>query len=88
MEANLITSRVPIYPEAAKAMEIEGTVVLEVTISSSGAVDFARAVSGDSHLRAAAEEAVLKWRYKPYILQGRAVEAATQVRVVFKLPTH
>jgi TonB family protein len=87
MEANLITSRVPIYPDAAKAMEIEGPVVLEVTISSAGAVDFARAVSGDPRLRAAAEEAVLKWRYKPYILQGRAVEAATQVRVVFKLPT-
>jgi TonB family protein len=88
MEANLVASRVPIYPEAAKAMGIEGPVVLEVTISRSGTVDFARAVSGDPHLRAAAEEAVMKWRYKPYSSQGRAVEAATQVRVVFKLPAY
>jgi len=86
MEANLVASRVPIYPDTAKAMGIEGPVVLEVTISRSGTVDFARAVSGDPHLRAAAEEAVMKWRYKPYSSQGRAVEAATQVRVVFKLP--
>lgn len=88
MEANLVASRVPIYPDAAKAMGIEGPVVLEVTISRSGTVDFARAVSGDPHLRAAAEEAVMKWRYKPYSSQGRAVEAATQVRVVFKLPAY
>ncbi|RZU41735.1 TonB family protein [Edaphobacter modestus] len=86
MEANLVTSRVPVYPETAKAMGIEGPVVVEAMISRSGAVEYARAISGDPHLRVAAEEAVMKWRYKPYLLNGRAVEAATQVRVVFKLP--
>jgi len=86
MEANLISSRVPVYPDAARAMEIEGTVVVEAVISRTGAVDYARAISGDSHLRAAAEEAVMKWRYKPYLLNGVPVEAATQVRVTFRLP--
>jgi TonB family protein len=86
MEVNLVTSRVPVYPETAKAMGIEGPVVVEAAISRSGAVEYARAISGDPHLRAAAEEAVTKWRYKPYLINGNAVEAATQVRVVFKLP--
>jgi TonB family protein len=85
MEANLISSRVPVYPEAAKAMEIEGPVLLEVVISRTGAVDYARVIEGDSHLRAAAEEAVRKWRYKPYLINGRPVAAVTQVRIVFRL---
>ncbi len=86
MEANLISSRVPVYPEAAKAMGIEGTVVVETIVSRSGAVEYARAISGDPRLRAAAEEAVMKWRYKPYSLNGTPIEAATQVRVAFRLP--
>ncbi|MEG9437018.1 TonB family protein [Edaphobacter sp. HDX4] len=86
MEANLISSRVPVYPEAAKAMEIEGPVLLDVVISRTGAVDYVRVIQGDSHLRAAAEEAVRKWRYKPYLLNGRPVAAVTQVRIVFRLP--
>lgn len=86
MEANLISSRVPVYPEAAKNQEIDGPVVLDIVVSPSGSVEYAHAVSGDSHLRTAAEEAVLKWRYKPYQINGTPVAAATQVRIVFRLP--
>jgi len=86
MEANLVSSRVPVYPEAARAMRIEGTVLVDAVISRTGAVNYARAISGDPRLRAAAEEAVMKWRYKPYLLNGTPVEAATQVRVTFRLP--
>lgn len=85
MEANLVSSRVPVYPEAARAMRIEGTVMVNAVISRTGGVTYARAISGDPRLRGAAEDAVLKWRYKPYVLNGVAVEAATQVRVTFRL---
>lgn len=85
MEGNLLVSRVPIYPETARAMRLEGTVVVETMISESGAVRYAHAISGDPRLRAAAEEAVTKWRYKPYILNGRAVEVVTNARVGFRL---
>ncbi len=85
MEGNLLVSRVPIYPETARAMRLEGTVVVETMISESGAVRYAHAISGDPRLRAAAEEAVTKWRYKPYILNGRAVEVVTNTRVSFRL---
>ncbi|QNI37066.1 energy transducer TonB [Edaphobacter albus] len=86
MEDNLMVSRVPVYPEAAKARGIEGPVQVEVVISPSGAVEAARAIRGDPHLYAAAEESVMKWRYKPYLLNGRPVKAVTQVRVIFRLP--
>jgi len=36
-------------------------------------------------LTAAAIKAVKKWRYKPYLLQGRPVEVDTQIRVNFTL---
>ena len=85
MEENLLVSRVPIYPDGARAMRLEGTVTVEAVISESGAVRYARAVSGDPRLRAAAEEAVAKWRYKPYSLNGRAAEVVTNVRVSFRL---
>ena len=40
---------------------------------------------GDSRLRSAAEEAVYKWRYRPYVLNGQPVEVATTVTVNFNL---
>ena len=85
MDANLISSRVPAYPEYAKAQDIEGRVVMEVVISRTGAVDHVRVVEGDRHLRAAAEEAVLKWRYRPYLVNGRPVDVTTMLRVDFRL---
>jgi len=86
MEAHLVASRVPAYPELAKARGIAGTVVMETVISASGAVERVHVLHGDPHLRAAAEEAVMRWRYEPYRLNGQPVEVATQVSVVFRLP--
>jgi TonB family protein len=85
MEDNLVTSRVPAYPEAAKAEGIQGPVVMEAVISKSGTVDHVRVIEGDHQLRSAAEEAVLKWRYRPYLVNGQPVDVATQVRVDFRL---
>lgn len=86
MAGNLLSSRVPVYPESARDLEIEGPVDLQAVISRTGAVEYARALSGDPHLRAAAEDAVLKWKYKPYLINGTPVQAVTQVRVNFRLP--
>jgi TonB family protein len=85
MNANLLSSRVAVYPEDARTMGIEGAVEVEAVISTTGAVQYAHAISGDPHLRAAAEEAVMKWRYKPYAINGTPVQAVTQVRINFRL---
>ena len=85
MNANLLSSRVAVYPEDARARGIEGAVEVEAVISRTGAVEYAHAVSGDPHLRSAAEEAVMKWGYKPYTINGTPVQAVTQVRVNFRL---
>jgi TonB family protein len=85
MDENLIVSRVPAYPEAAKISGVEGNVVMQALISKEGTVKRLHVVEGDSRLRSAAEEAVYKWRYRPYVLQGRPVEVATTVTVKFNL---
>jgi TonB family protein len=86
MARNLVASRVPAYPQAAKAQEIEGPVELELVVTPDGFVKYVRAIDGDRHLRAAAEEAVKKWRYRPYIQNGSAIEVVTTARVDFRLP--
>jgi TonB family protein len=86
MQENLISSRVPAYPDAAKAQGIQGTVMMRAIISKNGTVGHLQVIDGDPLLRGAATEAVSRWRYRPYTLNGSPVEVATTVRVDFRLP--
>jgi TonB family protein len=85
MDENLVVQRVPAYPEVAKMGGVEGDVVMQALISKEGTVKRVHVMEGDSRLRSAAEEAVYKWRYRPYVLHGRPVEVATTVTVNFNL---
>jgi TonB family protein len=85
MDENLIVQRVPAYPESAKISGVEGDVVMQALISKEGTVKRVHVMEGDSRLRSAAEEAVYKWRYRPYVLHGQPVEVATTVTVNFNL---
>ncbi|HEX7157856.1 MAG TPA: energy transducer TonB, partial [Edaphobacter sp.] len=86
MQENLMTSRIPAYPQAAKAEGVEGQVVMQAIISKNGTVDQLHVIQGDPLLRAAASEAVSRWHYRPYTVNGRPVDVATIVKVEFKLP--
>lgn len=86
MQAHLTSSRVPVYPERARAMRVEGTVVVEILVSKTGVVQRVHVLRGDSRLRMAAIDAVLRWRYKPYSQNGRPVAVITQAQVHFRLP--
>ena len=76
---------IPVYPALARAARVEGTVVLEATISKSGSIENLRVVSGPAMLRQAALDAVSQWRYRPYLLNGEPVAVETTVNVVFNL---
>jgi TonB family protein len=82
----LIKKVPPSYPPTALRMRIEGKVELVATISSTGEISHVKVLSGDSQLTKAATDAVKKWKYKPYLLNGEPVEIQTQITVVFKLP--
>jgi len=82
---NKLGGTTPQYPPIAKAARIQGTVVLQATISKSGAIENLRVLSGPPMLQHSAVEAVKTWRYKPYLLNGEPVEVETQVNVIFTL---
>jgi len=82
----LIKKVQPVYPVNALRMHVEGAVELQATIGKSGNIVTVKALTGDSVLARAAKEAVLQWKYKPYLLNGEPVEIQTQITVNFKLP--
>jgi len=75
----------PLYPAIAREARIQGTVVVEATISAQGRVEHAHVVSGPPILAAAALSAIEQARYEPYRLNGDPVEVETTINVVFKL---
>lgn len=84
-EGLLLRKTIPAYPPIAIAARVEGTVVLEATISRSGRIENLRAVAGPAMLQQAALNAVQQWRYRPYLLDHQPVEVETTINVVFKL---
>lgn len=68
------------YPARAKAEGIEGTVILKLTISETGAVRDAVVVRGiDAELDAAARDAAKRFRFKPGRVGGEAVVVTNYV---------
>jgi protein TonB len=76
----------PNYPEKAVRAGLQGPVVLQAWIGRDGRIRDLKLIRGSLLLGQAACEAVKQWRYKPYLLNGQAVEAETYVTVDFTLP--
>ena len=75
----------PVYPETALAARVAGTVVLEAAIGIDGHITDLQVMSGPPILTQAALDAVRTWTYRPYLLNGDAVEVRTTINVVFTL---
>jgi TonB family protein len=85
-EKLLLNKVEPSYPEQALRAGLQGPVVLEAWIGRDGRIRNLKLIRGSLLLGQAAFEAVRRWRYKPYMLNGQAVETQTLVTVDFKLP--
>jgi periplasmic protein TonB len=75
----------PLYPSQARQEHIQGIVVLQAVIGKDGTVQEVHPLSGHPMLTQAAVDAVKRWRYKPYYLNGEPTEAVTQINVNFTL---
>lgn len=78
----------PIYPTRAASRGIEGYVVMEFTVTSNGSVRDPLVVEAEpsSIFNRAAERAVLKWKFKPRVVDGTPVEVpGVQTQLTFKL---
>jgi TonB family protein len=64
----------PHFPPEAKKARAQGTVQVEVTVSESGKVIEAKAVSGHELLRDASVQAAKQWEFKPAEVSGAPVK--------------
>jgi TonB family protein len=88
VKPEVLTKVNPIYPPVAVAKKIEGTVILSVLISETGAVLDAkvlRGAGGQSGLNEAAVTAIRKWKFRPAVKAGKRVKVWMTYPIVFKL---
>jgi TonB family protein len=78
---NVISRPNPIYPNDAKAAHVQGAVILRAIISKTGTVEDLQLISGPEMLQASAIDAVRRWKYKPYLLNGAPVKVDTMITV-------
>lgn len=83
MNAHLIVSRVPVLPDDVRASGVTGVVRMQALINRAGYVSRLHVLQGATALRHPALEAVSAWRYRPYMVNGRAVDVETTITVDF-----
>ncbi|SEG61978.1 TonB protein C-terminal [Bryocella elongata] len=66
---------------------VSGTVVLQVLVDPHGYVAAATATSGPLALHAACEDAVMQWRYQPYLLNGEPTWVESTVVIRYNVGT-
>jgi protein TonB len=64
----------PIYPQMAKSIRVQGTVIVQVLIDEKGNVVSAKATSGHPLLIPEAQKAALRARFSPTLLGEQAVK--------------
>jgi len=75
----------PEYPVLAKQAHIEGTVIIDAVIDTSGNVVEAKVVSGPPLLYMSAMEALRQWKFEPTYLNGEPVAVRLLVTIEFQL---
>lgn len=78
-------NRPPVYPRDAARRQEQGTVVLLIRVSPMGLAEGAEVVASSGHpsLDQAAVNAVLRWRFRPAVRDGRAIPFEMPMRIVF-----
>lgn len=80
---HLIKSPQADYPPKAELARIQGNVIIEIKVDTSGTALVARVVSGHPLLVPAAVNAVNRWKYQPFEVDGKPATVRTVVLVAF-----
>ena len=78
----------PVYPRRALSRGIEGYVIVEFTVTKQGTVKEPQVIKAEpeSLFDRAAMDAALKFKYKPRVVNGEAVEVAgVQNKISFQI---
>ncbi|HLA95801.1 MAG TPA: TonB family protein [Pyrinomonadaceae bacterium] len=75
----------PVYPAAAKTIRASGVVKVEVTVDEEGNVAEVQKTSGPALLQGSAKDAIRKWKFKPFVVDGQPVKATGFINFNFSL---
>jgi TonB family protein len=75
----VIKSQKADYPFEGREHQLQGEVVVKVLVSETGDVESVEVVSGDPILARAAVDAAKKWKFQPFIKNGKPVKVATKL---------
>jgi len=78
-----IYKKQPEYPRMARQTGASGIVEVDAIIGTDGRVKNPKVSKCNPMLQKAAIDAVLEWRYKPAMLDGKLVESSVQIRLNF-----
>jgi TonB family protein len=82
----IIFQRDPQYTDRARKAKIQGTVLIELTVTPDGKADDVRVVGKlDPDLDKQAVQAVRSWKFQPATRDGKAVSAQIHAEVQFRL---
>jgi TonB family protein len=86
LPVQILSKPTPAYTAEARALRLEGEVLLEVVFSASGKVRVLKVVSGLGHgLDESAIRAAEQIRYKPAMRGGEAVDYTATLHIVFQM---
>lgn len=75
----------PDYPALARQLRVQGAVELEVLVTETGEVAKVDIVSGNPLLTAPSVQAVRRWKFKPFMEDGKAIRVLAPIGLEFKL---
>jgi TonB family protein len=75
----------PDYPPMARQLRLQGKVELEVSITSTGAVDNVKILTGNPALTGQAANTLKRWRFDPFLSDGKPARAVAVLAFSFKL---
>lgn len=75
----------PVYPPTARSIRATGIVRVDVTIDEEGNVSEIQNASGPVLLQASAKDAIRKWKFRPFIVDGQPVKASGFINFNFSL---
>jgi periplasmic protein TonB len=80
-----ISGATPQYSEKAIEKSVEGTMVLKCVVTAEGAVNSCRVLKSLPYMDSAAIDALEKWRFKPYTVDGKPIDVNYTFRLKLSL---
>jgi TonB family protein len=83
--ANLVAIRAveAVYPIVAEQDKLQGQVVVRIVVSESGNVESTDVIGGNPVLATAATEAAKRWKFQPFVQNGKPTKTSVNLRFEF-----